>query len=349
MLTSRSGTALWRRSVLALIAVSTMSIPASAAERQPVVAYGVLQKPLLAAIKERFEARNPDLDLVWISDSTGVVGARIRAEGQHSEADVAMGLGVTDVRSLMDDGFLAAYEPKGDVPLPPLFRDPADPPRWTAFSGFTALICFNTKEAAAAGIPAPTSLADLLKPEFRGRIVLPHPASSGMGFLLVNSVLQRLGEPRGWDFLDALHQNVAFYVHSGSAPCVQAARGEHLVGIGVDVAGAGQKLKGAPLALITPLEGVPWDLNTAVLLSGAPHPEAGRRLLDFTAGPEMAALAAQYSAIVPRGNAQAEAAGFPAIRTDQLAEADFRTMGKERERLLAEWSRRYEGKAAPKP
>ncbi len=339
-----------RASVLlaGLLAVGRPGL-AEAAERQPVVAYGILQKSLLNAIKDRFEASNPDLQLSWINDSAGVVAARIRAEGRRPQADVAIGLGLLEVQKLADDGFLTPYEPDTAVPLPASFRDAASPPHWTAFSGFTALICFNTREAEAAGVAAPSAFADLLRPEFRGRLLLPHPASSGIGFLFVTATLQRLGESGGWAFLDALHQNVAYYVHSGSAPCVQVARGEHLVGIGIDAAGAGQKVKGAPLSLILPSEGLPWDLNTAVLLNGAPHPAAARRLLEFTTGPEMAALSAQNSPIVPRGEARPDGTGFPAIRTDQLAAMDFRSMALGRDRVLAEWSRRYEGKSAPKP
>jgi iron(III) transport system substrate-binding protein len=38
--------------------------------------------------------------------------------------------------------------------------------------------------------------------------------------------MQLMGEAEAWKFMDALHQNIAVYTHSGSAPCVQAARGD---------------------------------------------------------------------------------------------------------------------------
>ena len=38
--------------------------------------------------------------------------------------------------------------------------------------------------------------------------------------------LQSMGEEAGWKFMDGLHENIGAYLHSGSAPCVQAARGE---------------------------------------------------------------------------------------------------------------------------
>ena len=52
--------------------------------------------------------------------------------------------------------------------------------------------------------------------------------------------LQIMGEEAGWKYMDALHQNIAQYIHSGSAPCVQAAKGERLIGIGLDMQRARQ-------------------------------------------------------------------------------------------------------------
>ena len=33
-----------------------------------------------------------------------------------------------------------------------------------------------------------------------------------------------MGEEAGWKYMDALHQNIAQYTHSGSEPCEQAGR-----------------------------------------------------------------------------------------------------------------------------
>jgi iron(III) transport system substrate-binding protein len=55
---------------------------------------------------------------------------------------------------------------------------------------------------------------------------MPNPNSSGTGFLDVSSWLQLFGEDGGWDYMDRLHENIAFYTHSGSKPCKDAARGE---------------------------------------------------------------------------------------------------------------------------
>ena len=70
-----------------------------------------------------------------------------------------------------------------------------------------------------------------------------NPNSSGTGFLDVSSWLQMFGEEGGWEFMDALHENISHYTHSGSKPCKQAAAGE--VPIGISFAFRGAKSKAA--------------------------------------------------------------------------------------------------------
>ncbi len=78
---------------------------------------------------------------------------------------------------------------------------------------------------------------------------MPHPASSGTGYLTVAAWMQMMGEKEAWEFMDELHENIAVYTHSGSAPCVQAAKGERMAGIAFDMRGAAEKTKGAPIEI----------------------------------------------------------------------------------------------------
>ena len=77
-----------------------------------------------------------------------------------------------------------------------------------------------------------------------------------------------MGEAEGWKFMDALHENIAVYTHSGSAPCVQAAKGERVAGIALDMRGAREKTKGAPLEVISPVEGIGWDMEASGIVKG---------------------------------------------------------------------------------
>ena len=51
-----------------------------------------------------------------------------------------------------------------------------------------------------------------------------------------------MGEEAAWTYMDGLHENIARYTHSGSAPCKLAARGETAIGV-INFAYRGAKIK----------------------------------------------------------------------------------------------------------
>ena len=86
-------------------------------------------------------------------------------------------------------------------------------------------------EGKKNNLPIPTDWNDLTKPVYKGHVIMPNPNSSGTGFLDVSSWIQLKGEDAAWKYMDALHENISRYTHSGSAPCKLAARGETAIGV----------------------------------------------------------------------------------------------------------------------
>ena len=268
------------------------------AQKTQVTVYTALENEQLKPYKDAFEAENPTVEIVWVRDSTGVITARFLAEKDNPQADVIWGLGASSINLFKKQGLLEAYAPKGLETVKPIFRDSANPPSWTGMDAWLAVVCFNTAEAAKDKIAAPKSWADLTKPEYKGKIVMPHPASSGTGYLAIFGWLQVMGEEKGWKFLDGLHDNVAVYLHSGSAPCVQAAKGERLIGIGFDMRGASEKTKGAPIDLIVPTEGVGWDMEATAIVKGTKKLDAAKLVADFAVSRKAFDLYGEYYAII---------------------------------------------------
>jgi iron(III) transport system substrate-binding protein len=73
-------------------------------------------------------------------------------------------------------------------------------------AGVTGIVG-NTIEMKNKNLTLPQFYANLLKPEYKGYLVMPNPASSGTGFLTVSAILQLKGETDGWAYQDQLHQN----------------------------------------------------------------------------------------------------------------------------------------------
>ena len=151
-------------------------------------------------------------------------------------------------------------------------RDPAPNRRaGSAWMSGRRRLCFNTVEAEAKGLPKPATWADLTKPEYKGQIVMPNPASSGTGYLMVSAWLQLMGEEKGWAYMDALHQNIAAYTHSGSKPCKQAARRRIRDRPLVRVPRQQDQADGAPIDVVLPSEGLGWDMEATGIIERRPR------------------------------------------------------------------------------
>ncbi len=48
---------------------------------------------------------------------------------------------------------------------------------------------------------APTSWDDLLKPEFKGQVIVAHPSTSGTSYTALSTILQIRGEAAGWEYI----------------------------------------------------------------------------------------------------------------------------------------------------
>jgi iron(III) transport system substrate-binding protein len=328
----------------AVISVATPN--AAWADKTKVTVYTALENDQLKPFKTAIEQAVPDAEVVWVRDSTGVITARFLAEKDNPRADMVMGLAASSLLMFEKAGLLEPYKPAGADKLKEVFRDAKEPYSWTGMDAYLGAVCFNTAEAG--GIAAPKSWKDLLKPEFKGKIVMPHPASSGTGYLMVAGWLQSMGEDAGWQFMDGLHENIAAYLHSGSAPCVQAARGEQLVGLALDMRGASEKTKGAPIEVILPTEGVGWEMEANAIVKGAKNLELAKKISDWVATEDANKLFAKTYAIVAYPGADAPPQNYPAGAEKAMIKNDLGWMADNRERVLAEWSKRYESKAAPK-
>jgi iron(III) transport system substrate-binding protein len=305
------------------------------------VVHSTLEADNIAEFKTAFEAENPDIEIVWSRDATGVITARILAEGQSQKADAIWGLAVTSVSQFKKLGFLEPYAPKNLAAIRPSFRDKSDPPAWVGMEAWVGAVCFNTKEAEKLSLKKPASWFDLLDPAYKGKIVMSNPASSGTGYLHVSSWIQMFGEAKAWEFMDALHKNVAQYQHSGTKPCRDAAAGEFAIGISYELAGASLKTKGAPIDVVLMEEGAGWDMDTAAILKGTKNLEAAKRLMDFAASRKANEIYAKFVSQVAIEGVVQQIPNYPEGVAQSMIKNDLDWAAENRDRILAEWTKRY--------
>jgi iron(III) transport system substrate-binding protein len=334
-------------SALVLLAAGAVD-RADAQSKTRLTVYTALENDQLAPFKAAIEAAVPGVEVAWVRDSTGVITARVLAEKDNPRADLILGLAATSIIVFEKEGLLEAYKPKGADALKANFRDGAEPYTWTGMDGYLGVICYNTVEAGKVGAAPPKSWKDLLDAKYKDKLVMPHPASSGTGYLMVGGWLQMMGEEAGWKFMDALHQNIAVYTHSGSAPCVQAARGERVAGIALDMRGASEKTKGAPLEVIIPAEGTGWEIEAAAVVKDSKNLALAKQVADWVATKGANELYSKTYAVVALPGVSNLPPNYPKDAEKMLIKNDFGWMAENRGRILAEWTKRYDSKAAPK-
>lgn len=330
------------------LGVAGIALASAAFAETELTVYTALEAEILPRYAEMFNQDHPDIKINWVRDSTGVVTAKLLAEKNNPQADVVWGLAATSLLVLKSEGMLEPYAPAGLETLDPKFRDSDTPPSWVGMDAWVAAICYNTVEGAKLGLTAPTSWADLTKAEYAGHVVMPNPASSGTGFLDVSSWLQMFGEEKGWQYMDALHGNIAAYTHSGSKPCKMAAAGETVLGVSFAFRGAQSKAAGAPIDIIIPSEGIGWDMESTAIMAGTDSLEAAQALVDWSITRKaMEMYNVGYAVVAVPGIAK-PVEHFPANIPQAMIDNDFEWSANNRDAILAEWSRRYDGKSEPK-
>jgi iron(III) transport system substrate-binding protein len=332
----------------AVAAVSMLIAGTAVAQKTKLTVYTALENDQLGPYKQAFEAAHPDVEIAWVRDSTGVITARVLAEKDNPRADVIWGLGASSLALFDSMGMLQPYTPKDADKIKPVFHSSGSPMTWTGLDAWLAVMCYNTVEGGKLKLPKPAAWTDLTNPVYKNQIVMPNPASSGTGYQTVYAWIQLMGEKAAWEFMDKLHQNIAVYTHSGSAPCVQAAKGERVIGIGFDMRGAKEKTGGAPIDIILAKEGAPWDMEATAILKGTKNLAAAQKLADFAVSKGAYELYGKYYAIVGYPGMNPAPPNYPPSADAAMVKLDLAKMGQARSAILAEWTKRYDSKSQPK-
>jgi len=333
--------------VLAAVVLAAISTVALAQKTQLLV-YTALETDQIKAYQESFNKSYPNIELKFVRDSTGIITAKVLAEKANPQADIVIGVSASSMAVFNNEGMLLPYAPKGLDKILPQYRDAKNPPAWVGMDVYGAAVCFNTVEAAKRNLPKPQSWKDLTKAVYKGQITMPHPSSSGTGYLDVIGWLQMWGESDAWKFMDALHENIAQYTHSGSKPCRQAGAGEFTIGVSFEYRAVTTKKSGAPIDIIFPSEGLGWDLEASGIVKGTKKLEAAKSLMDWLATPGAMELYAKNFAVLAMSGVAKPLDFVPADYEKRLVKNDFAWSAKNRDRILVEWNKRYNAKAEPK-
>jgi iron(III) transport system substrate-binding protein len=310
--------------------------------------YTAIEEELIPQYIETFEAQYPDVKLNIVRDSTGIITAKLLSEGKNTSADVVWGLAASSLLALDQKDLLAGYTPEASDKIGASFKDSEEPLKWVGNTAFMTGVVVNTEELKKKNIPVPKTFEELLKPEYKDMIVMPHPASSGTGFLTVSAWLQMMGEEMGWEYMEKLHENIATYTHSGSKPAKLAAAGEYPIGISLVYSGVQQKQEGAPVEVILPSEGLGWEVEANALINkeDTKNEELAKAFLDWALTDDVMKKYYDANGFSTMENDYEIPEGFPANVDEKMySENDLNWAAENRDSILKDWDAKFNAKA----
>ncbi len=285
-------------------------------------------------MKAEFEAAHPEITVNFVRMSSGESLTRLRNEKDNPQFDIWWGGPIDSFIAAKEEGLLEAYDSPnlGNIKDPDLMRDPDN--QWAGI--YVGSLGFATNQNFLddnPGLAAPTSWDDLLKPEFKGQLMVAHPSSSGTSYTALCTVLQMKGEDAGWQFLRDYAGQVNQFTKSGSAPARFVGQGEAAVGIVFSHDIVAQIQDGAPLVLTFPAEGTGYEIGGMGIIKGAAHLDAAQKWFDWALEPATQELGPKYNAFqAPTVNGAS--ASMPELLDVNLIDYDFQYCGENKSAFI---------------
>jgi iron(III) transport system substrate-binding protein len=263
--------------------ISGAQQPATA--QQAVVVNCSFELEWCEAMRAKFEATT-GLKASITRKTDGEIMAQMRAEGDNPRFDVWHSAG-PDVAAIMaKDGFLEKYMSPRASELHDWAQNAAKTNGYVLTPIYMGVIGFgyNSDLLAKRNMPEPKCWADLANPAYKNEIQMADPSTSGTAYTMVTTILQLMGEDKGFEFLKAMHKNVNQYTRSGTAGIRAVARGETTIGVAFLHDSVAQAVQGFPVKTVPPCEGTGFEMPGVAIVKGARNLELAKKWVDFALG-----------------------------------------------------------------
>jgi iron(III) transport system substrate-binding protein len=234
------------------------------------------------AVGRAFTERYPGVRCNVVRSTSQVAFQRLSQDTRAGAAqcDVFSSTNIGHYVLLKRERKLMQYRPENDAGLVEDLRR-ADPDGYyhTSYLGLY-LLAHNTTKVPEA--EAPKKWSDVLDPKWRDQLAVGHPGFSGaIGLWAV-----QMRKMYGWEYFEKLEKNRPQIGRSSMDPVTSMNAGERAVGVAVP---SGSTLlsisRGNPLRIIYPEEGTLAAVSPSGIPSNAPHPNAAKLFMEYTASP----------------------------------------------------------------
>jgi iron(III) transport system substrate-binding protein len=324
----------------AISAFSFMTAGAARAQGALVMYCGV-QEEWCRAMVNAFE-RDTGVKVSMTRKSSGEIYAQVKAEGANPRADIWWGGTGDPHMQAGEEGLTVEYKsPKmGELQDWAVRQWEQSKNRTVGIYSGALGFGYNTDLLKSKGIAEPKCWADILNAKFKDEVQMADPNSSGTAYTLLATIVQLMGEDKGFEYLKSLHKNVNQYTKSGAAPAKAMAQGETTIGIAFMHDIVTMVVDKAPIKVVAPCEGTGYEIGSMSIIKGAKNMDNAKKFYDWALTPAAQQLGAEAKSYqVPSNKSTPVPPQAPKLDEIKLINFDFAKYGssEERKRLLSKW------------
>jgi iron(III) transport system substrate-binding protein len=303
--------------------------------QESVNAYASCDEELAKKLFTKFtEETNIKVNFVRLSGGEAI--SRMEAEKENPQASIWVGgVGLDHITGKIK-GLTTPYKSRAAAGIPAQYKDAQN--YWVGFYIGPLTFFTNNKRAAELGIKAPTSWADLIKPEYKGLIRVANPSTSGTAYTMITTLryIYKGDEEKVFDYLKKLDANVDQYTRSGAAYTASVAIGEVPIGIGFAHDQVKMLNQGVDATITAPKEGSGYELATMSLIKGGKDTVNAKKLYDWLLGKSAQDIFASYYVLLVMPGAPRDPHALPLSKVHALVQ-DFQWDGENKDRLVKRW------------
>jgi iron(III) transport system substrate-binding protein len=263
-----------RRIATLLVAGAAIAAGGPAVGQGKVIVYTSNDSNLNRYVFEAFK-KETGIEVEPVEAGSGVIFRRIASERERPLGDIVWGVSRTLLRA--NKALLTPYGSKNKDAVPAHFRDPED--YWLGTNVHLLVILQNTKLVPADA--GPKSWADLLKPEWKGKIAFTDPANSGSAYSNLTMLAQMWGPGEAsWEKVSQLLANTRV-LNRSSLVFQGVGNGEFPLGMSLEYAGYQWSSNGAPVKVIYPQDGTVAQMEGVAIIKGGPNIENAKQFVDY--------------------------------------------------------------------
>jgi iron(III) transport system substrate-binding protein len=235
-------------------------------------------------LKAAFSKKYPNVAVTIYRDGTEKVIAKLHAEqdAKSIQADVLLIADAPTMETLKAGSFLQTYKSPFASAFDKQFVDAEG--YYTGTKIINSGIAVNT----TANLPKPATWKDLLKPDYKGKLVSPSPQYSGAAAL--NYAVFLNNTTYGAAFVKGLQTNGMTIVQANGDALTKIISGEAPIGIVTDNGVRAAKAKGSPVEMIYPTDGAIPVTEPVGIVAGTKNLDAAKAFVDFVLSPDGQAL-----------------------------------------------------------